>query len=120
MTKHTKTIRLHFACPKRTEKDRPAKWIIDEKALLRLRGGRRMKLELFVGTACPYCHMVQKEIEKEGRTDIEICNIDLSQDHMKRLIEVGGKEQIPCLFIDGKPLYESRDIVKWLRSNPQA
>ena len=57
-----------------------------------------MKLELFVGTACPYCHMVQKEIEKEGRTDIEICNIDLSQE----------------------PLYESRDIVKWLRSNPQA
>lgn len=54
-----------------------------------------MKLELFVGTACPYCHMVQKEIEKEGRTDIEICNIDLSQEHMKRLIEVGGKEQIP-------------------------
>ena len=31
----------------------------------------------------------------------------------------GGKEQIPCLFIDGQPLYESQDIVKWLRKNPQ-
>ena len=52
-----------------------------------------MKLELFIGTTCPYCHMVQKEIEKEGRTDIEFCNIDTSDAHMKRLVEVGGKEQ---------------------------
>ena len=78
-----------------------------------------MKLELFVGTTCPYCHLVRKEIEKEGRTDVEFLNIDENADHQKRLIEVGGKEQIPCLFIDGNPLYESRDIVKWLRSHPQ-
>ena len=79
-----------------------------------------MKLELFIGTTCPYCHMVKKKKKKEGRTDIEFCNIDTSDAHMKRLVEVGGKEQIPCLFIDGKPLYESRDIVKWLRANPQS
>ena len=35
-----------------------------------------MKLELFVGTTCPYCHLVRKEIEKEGRTDVEYLNID--------------------------------------------
>ena len=39
---------------------------------------------------------------------------------MQRLVKDGGKEQIPCLFIDGQPLYESQDIVKWLRKNPQA
>lgn len=78
-----------------------------------------MKLELFVGTTCPYCHLVQKEIEKQGRTDVEICNIDLSVENQKRLVEVGGKRQVPCLFIDGSPLYESQDIVKWLRKNPQ-
>jgi len=78
-----------------------------------------MKLELFVGTTCPYCHLVQKEIEKQGRTDVEFHNIDLSEADLKRLVEEGGKEQIPCLFIDGKPMYESGDIVKWLRKNPQ-
>lgn len=78
-----------------------------------------MKLELFVGTTCPYCHLVQKEIEKQGRTDVEICNIDLSAENQKILVEVGGKRQVPCLFIDGSPLYESQDIVKWLRKNPQ-
>ena len=78
-----------------------------------------MKLELFVGTTCPYCHLVQKEIGRQGRTDVRICNIDLSTENQKRLVEVGGKRQVPCLFIDGSPLYESQDIVKWLRKNPQ-
>ena len=31
------------------------------------------------------------------------------------LIRVGGKQQVPCLFIDVKPMYESLDIVEWLR-----
>ena len=33
----------------------------------------------------------------------------------KRLIEVGGKAQVPCLFIDGIPLYESDEIIEYLR-----
>ena len=78
-----------------------------------------MNLELYVGTMYPYCHLVRKEIEKQGRSDVEICNIDESAEHLNRLVRDGGKEQIPCLFIDGKPLYESQDIVKWLRKNPQ-
>lgn len=27
--------------------------------------------------------------------------------------------QVPCLFIDGEPLYESMDIIKWLEENPE-
>ncbi|MBS4843870.1 MAG: glutathione S-transferase domain-containing protein, partial [Collinsella sp.] len=33
------------------------------------------------------------------------------------LIAVGGKRQVPCLFIDGKPLYESSDIIAWVQEN---
>jgi glutathione S-transferase len=32
----------------------------------------------------------------------------------KRLVEVGGLDQVPCLFVDGVPLYESRDIAAFL------
>jgi len=35
----------------------------------------------------------------------------------KTLIEIGGKSQVPCLFIDGVPPYESDDIIRWLKSN---
>ncbi len=27
--------------------------------------------------------------------------------------------KVPCLFIDGNPMYESDDIIMWLRENPQ-
>jgi glutathione S-transferase len=33
------------------------------------------------------------------------------------LIAVGGSRQVPCLFIDGAPLYESGDIIEYLREN---
>ena len=33
------------------------------------------------------------------------------------LIRIGGKKQVPCLVINGKPLYESDDIVAYLREN---
>ena len=40
-------------------------------------------------------------------------------DAADELARVGGKRQVPCLFIDGKPLYESLDIIKWLEENPE-
>ncbi len=78
-----------------------------------------MKLELFMSDHCPFCRLVKGEIEAQGRTDIEFCNIEQSDAHLNRLVTVGGKKQIPCLFVDGKPMYESQDIIKWLKANPQ-
>jgi glutathione S-transferase len=37
----------------------------------------------------------------------------------EELIKIGGKRQVPCLIIDGKPLYESDDIITWLDKNYQ-
>ncbi len=79
-----------------------------------------MKLELFKFDSCPYCRRVMKFIEESGRNDIEYRDIHKNDDDRKRLVEVGGKEQVPCLFIDGKPLYESMDIIDWLKANPIA
>lgn len=78
-----------------------------------------MKLELFMFETCPYCVRVFKEIERSGRTDVEMFNIHKDEEARKRLIQVGGREQVPCLFIDGKPMYESLDIVRWLKNHPQ-
>ena len=78
-----------------------------------------MKLELFMFDTCPYCIRVIGEIERSGRTDVELLNIHKSPEARKQLIEVGGKEQVPCLFIDGEPLYESLDIISWLKQHPQ-
>lgn len=76
-----------------------------------------MKLELFKFDTCPYCMRVMRAIK--DRTDIAYCDIHQSEEHRQRLIRVGGKELVPCLFIDGEPLYESADIIAWLEAHPQ-
>ena len=78
-----------------------------------------MKLELYKFDSCPYCVRVFKAIEQMGRTDIEMRDIEESAADYKRLLEVGGKDQVPCLFIDGSPMYESLDIIDWLEKHPQ-
>lgn len=78
-----------------------------------------MKLELYIFDTCPFCRRVIGEINKSGRDDITFYNILKDDEAKNRLIEVGGKKQVPCLFIDGKPMYESGDIIKWLEENPQ-
>lgn len=77
-----------------------------------------MKLELFKFDSCPFCRRVMKYIESTGRSDIEYRDIHQSAADRERLIRVGGMEQVPCLFIDGEPLYESLDIIKWLEEHP--
>lgn len=79
-----------------------------------------MKLELFKFDECPYCQRVLHLIKESGRTDVELHDIHKNPDDQKRLIEEGGKDQVPCLFIDGHPLYESMAIITWLKANPQS
>lgn len=76
-----------------------------------------MKLELFKRDTCPYCVMVMNYIEQSGRDDVEYRDISASPEDRARLVEVGGKQQVPCLFIDGEPLYESMDIIAWLKEH---
>lgn len=77
-----------------------------------------MTLELFKRDTCPYCQKVMEYIQESGRKDIVFHDIRESKEAAERLIREGGKKQVPCLFIDGKPLYESLDIIQWLMDHP--
>lgn len=79
-----------------------------------------MKLELYMFDTCPFCRRVLKYLDESGRTDVELHNIHKNEADRQRLIEVGGVEQVPCLFVDGVPMYESLDIIDWLKAHPQA
>lgn len=75
-----------------------------------------MEPELFKRDSCPYCLRVMAVIDELG-IPVEMRDITEDPSNRDRLVEVGGKQQVPCLFIDGKPLYESSDIIAWLRAN---
>ena len=76
-------------------------------------------LVLYKKETCPYCRKVMGFISSTGRTDVVYRDIIDDHGAAEELISVGGKRQVPCLFIDGKPLYESLDIIKWLEENPE-
>lgn len=76
-----------------------------------------MKLELFYKESCPFCQKVMRFIDKhELRDKIEFFDIVKDDSAKKRLVDEGGMNQVPCLFIDGKPMYESSDIIEYLKS----
>ncbi|WP_165253907.1 glutaredoxin [Adlercreutzia sp. ZJ304] len=78
-----------------------------------------MKLDLYIKPTCPYCMRVVNAIDDMGDAAAHIEMRDISSDAtaLQTLVEVGGKQQVPCLFVDGKPMYESADIINWLRAN---
>ena len=73
-------------------------------------------LELYYYPECPYCQKVLWALDQlDAAAAITLRNIHMDDDALRTLVDVGGKRQVPCLFIDGVPLYESDDIVEWLR-----
>lgn len=75
-----------------------------------------MELVLYKFDACPFCAKVQRFIQNNN---LKIAMKDTMRDPGARdeLREAGGKTQVPCLLIDGLPLYESQDIIHWLENN---
>lgn len=72
-------------------------------------------LELYYYPSCPYCQKVLRFIDAEGIEGIVLKNIHADDEADATLVRVGGKHQVPCLFIDGNPMYESDDIIAYLR-----
>lgn len=79
-----------------------------------------MKLDLYKLETCPFCRKVLNAIAESTRTDVTLHDIHENDADREYLIAHGGKEQVPCLFIDGKPLYESDDIIAWLAAHPES
>ena len=77
-------------------------------------------LKIYEMLACPFCVKVRREVKRLG---LNIARVDVKRqaDEMATLINQGGKFQVPCLRIEQRQqitwLYESEDIIKFLREN---
>lgn len=48
---------------------------------------------------------------------VEMRDILSNRQHLEQLVTDTGRRTVPCLYIDGKPMHESADIVRWLEAN---
>jgi glutathione S-transferase len=75
--------------------------------------GAPVELVLYKFDACPYCRRVLAAIARLG-IQVTFRDTDADPDAWAELRRIGGKEQVPCLLVDGRPMYESEDIVRFL------
>lgn len=72
-----------------------------------------MDLKLYYMDYCPFCDKVINYINNNN-LEIELKNINIKENY-DELILKGGLDQVPMLLVDGKPLYESEEIIKFLK-----
>jgi glutaredoxin 3 len=76
----------------------------------------KKKLELYYFPQCPYCQLVLGAIKTSGlEKEVQLLNIHEEPAHKQKLISDTGRGTVPCLYIDNKPMHESRDIANWLQ-----
>lgn len=74
------------------------------------------KLELYYYDQCPYCQIVLSAIKETGlESKVTLLNTLKEPRNKEKLVKDTGRGTVPCLYIDGKPMHESRDIANWLR-----
>jgi glutaredoxin len=73
-------------------------------------------LALYYFDECPYCQLVLESID-ELNVAVELRNTRQSKDHLNKLVADTGRKTVPCLYIDGRPMHESQEIVAWLNKN---
>ncbi len=73
------------------------------------------QLVLYKYDTCPYCVRVIRIVEQ---LELKLEYRDTIRDRGVReeLRSATGRGTVPCLFIDGQPLFESADIVAWLQA----
>jgi len=74
------------------------------------------KLDLFYYDECFFCQKVLREI-KNLNLKVSYRHIYEDQKNLQTLLEKTGRKTTPCLFINGEPMFESDDIIEWLREN---
>ena len=57
------------------------------------------------------------ETIRELNLKVELKNIHEDFSHLEKLRADTGRTTVPCLYIDGRPMFESHDIMDWLKAN---
>ena len=76
---------------------------------------KEKNLDLYYFDECPYCQIVLSALKSTGlQNKVNYLNIHENSKYKEQLIKDTGRGTVPCLYIDGKPMHESRDIANWL------
>lgn len=70
-------------------------------------------LMLYYSPYCPHSRQVLQYLDKIHKS-VPMKNVYEDKAYKEELRKKGGLMQVPCLLIDGKPMYNADDIVQWM------
>ena len=70
-------------------------------------------LLLFYSSRCPYSQSVLSYLQRIHK-QVPMKNVVNNPSAKEELKKLGGEMLVPCLLIDGQPLYNSDEIIRWL------
>lgn len=71
-------------------------------------------VDLYMMETCPYCRKVMNFLD-ENNIDYNKIDITNSENH-RRLLELGGKDQVPFMVDNDIKMYESSDIIDYFKN----
>lgn len=77
------------------------------------------QLVLYQFAGCPYCQRVLRRLPELG-LQVELRDTLHDREAAAALRAATGRSQVPCLFIDGAPMFESADIIDFLEAHAAA
>ncbi len=77
--------------------------------------GKPLDLILYKYDACPFCIRVRRSLKKLG-LQVPMRDIQSDAGARQELSSLGGSSMVPALSINGKIMYESRDIIEFLKT----
>jgi glutaredoxin len=78
--------------------------------------GGKVHLALYTAKRCSYCWVVHRAVEQLA-VDCEYRDIVADSTHLSDLVRLTGRRTVPCMLVDGQPMFESVKIVEWLYEN---
>jgi len=95
-----------------TEEDRLGKVAANPNSKLEADGG----ITLYYSPQCPYCQKVLSYMRQSG-IQIPMKNVKADKAARDELVQRGGYLVVPCLIVDGRPIYDANDIIAWLSAH---
>ncbi|RME77447.1 glutaredoxin [Candidatus Woesearchaeota archaeon] len=71
-------------------------------------------IKIYVKEGCPFCERVQRAVEELG-ISVEFIDAPRGSKNREEMVAIGGKEQVPFLVDGDVHMYESEDIINYLK-----
>ena len=73
------------------------------------------KVLIYTTRYCPYCHAA-KDLLRSKKVDFEEIDVSEDDDMREKLLHMSGRETVPQIFADGRPIGGYEELVEFYKS----